>query len=80
MAYIHVKHQEKNHSISNTSTPNHHAQLISAMSVSFLNSQTTAKLPSVRKEYICFQIDGKTSQEAKCVKSRIITKVIDSFL
>ena len=32
------------------------------------------------KEYICFQIDGKSAQVDKCVKSRIITKVIDYIL
>ena len=26
---------------------------------------------------MCFQIDGKSAQTAKCVKSRIMTKVID---
>ena len=29
---------------------------------------------------MCFQIDGKYSQTAKCIKSRIMTKVIDFFL
>ena len=29
---------------------------------------------------MCFQNDGETAQAAKCVKSRIITKVIDSVL
>ena len=29
---------------------------------------------------MCFQIDGKSAQAAKCVKSRIMTKVIDCVL
>ena len=29
---------------------------------------------------MCFQIDGKSFQAAKCVKSRITTKVIDYVL
>ena len=29
------------------------------------------------KEYMCFQNDGKTSQTATCIKSTIMTKVID---
>ena len=29
---------------------------------------------------MCFQIDGKSSKKAKCVKSRIMTKVIDFVL
>ena len=47
------------------------------MSVRSFNLHTTAKLPPVGKEYMCFQIGGKSSQAAKCVKSRIMTKVID---
>ena len=29
---------------------------------------------------MCFHINGKSSQNAKCVKSRIMTKVIDCVL
>ena len=29
---------------------------------------------------MCFQKDGKTAQAARCIKSRIITKVIDYVL
>ena len=32
------------------------------------------------KEYICFQIEGKSAQAAKCVKTRIMTKVVDFVL
>ena len=41
---------------------------------------TTDKLPPDGKEYLCFQIKGKYYLAAKCVKSRIITKIIDSTL
>ena len=51
-----MKHKEKNLTIPNTSTPNHHAQRNDATSVNLLNLQTTKKLPSVGKEYMCFQI------------------------
>ena len=34
----------------------------------------------VGKEYMCFQKDGKTAQAARCIKSSIITKVIDYVL
>ena len=40
---------------------------------------TTTELPPAGKEYLCFQIDGKYSQAAKCVKSRITNKVINSI-
>ena len=46
------------------------------MSVRWFNLPTTAKLLPVSKEYMCFQIDGKYSQTANCVKSRINTKVV----
>ena len=38
------------------------------------------KLPPAGKEYLCFQINGKSSQAAKCVESRIMTKVINHIL
>ena len=50
------------------------------MSVSLLNWHITTVLPPVGKEYMCFQNDGKTSQAARCIKSRIMTNVIDSVL
>ena len=37
-------------------------------------------LPPVGKEYTCFQNDGKTAHVAKCIKSRIMTKVVDYVL
>ena len=45
-----------------------------------VNLNTTTKLSSVGKEYKCFKIDGKSTHAAKCVKSRIITKVIACVL
>ena len=75
------KTQRKQHySIPTTSTPNHHAQRISATSVILLNLHTTTKLLLVGKEYMFFQNDGKTAQESKCVKTMIMTNVIDSVI
>ena len=34
-------------------------------------------LPPVGKEYVCFKNYGKTTQGARCIKSRIMNKVID---
>ena len=45
-----------------------------------LNLNTTTRLPTVGKEYMCFQNDGKTAQAARCIKSRITTKMIDYIL
>ena len=50
------------------------------MPVRSFNLHTIAKLTPVGKEYTYFQIDGKYAQAAKCVKSRITTKVIDCVL
>ena len=38
------------------------------------------KLPPPRKEYICFQIDGKTAQLSRCAKSGAFTIAIDIIL
>ena len=72
--------QETNYIISTTSTPNHHAQRIATTSASILNSNTPMILPPVGKEYMCFQKDGKIAQAASCIKSSIMTKVIDYVL
>ena len=48
--------------------------------MSLLNLNTPTNLPPVGKEYICFQIDGKSAHAAKCVKHRIITKVVDCVI
>ena len=69
-----MKHQEKNYSIPTTSTPNHYVQRISATSVILLNLNTPTNLPPMGKEYICFKIDAKSAQAAKCVKYIIMTK------
>ena len=38
------------------------------------------RLPPVGKEYMCFQKNGKTAQSVRCIKSRIMTKLIDSVI
>ena len=68
---------KKYYSITTNSTTKHYACCISAMPVRSCNLHTTVNLPLVSKEYMYFQIDGKSTQAAKCVKSKIMTKVID---
>ena len=68
------------HSTPTISTPSHHTQRIATTSSSILNSNTPTILPTVGKEYICFQKDGKTAQSARCIKSRITNKVIGSVI
>ena len=70
----------KNYSIPTTSIPKHHSERIRAMPMRSFNLQTTAKLPPVGVKNICFHIDVKSSQTAKCVESRIMTKVIDYLI
>ena len=51
--------------------------LNATLPISSVELHTTSKLPPVGKEYLCSQINGKSSQANNCVKSRIITKAID---
>ena len=44
------------------------------------NLNTTATLPPVGKECMCFHIDGKSFQTAKGVKSMLINKVVGCVL
>ena len=75
-----MRQQENIYSIPTTSNTHHRAQRIATTSSSMLNLHTTTRLPPVGKEYMCFQNYGKTAQAARCIRSRIITKVIDSVL
>ena len=70
----------QNYSIPTISTPNHHSQRIATISSSRLNLHTPTILPPVGKSYICFMKEGKSDQAARCIKSRIMIKVIDFFL
>ena len=63
--------------MSTISTHNNHLQRISSTSSSRLNFNTSTLLTPVDKQYICFLKEGKFDQAARCIKSRIITKVID---
>ena len=72
--------KEQNYNISTVSTPNNHSQRIDSTSSSRFNYNTPMILPPVGKEYICFMKEGKSDQAARCIKSRIVTKVIDYVL
>ena len=50
------------------------------MSVHLFTLHTTKTIPVVGKDHTCFLIDSKHDQIDKCVKSRIMTKVIDCVL
>ena len=74
------KPRKQNYSIPTISTPNHHSQRISSTSSSILNLNTPTILPPVGKEYMCFMKEVKSVQAARCIKSSIMTKVIDYVL
>ena len=66
--------------ITTISTPNHHSQRVSSTSSSTFTSNTPMILPLSGKEYMCFLKKGKSDQAARCIKSRIMAKVIDSVI
>ena len=72
--------RKKNYIIPTISTTNHHSQYVPNTSPSILNLNTPTILLPVGKEYMCFQKDGKNSQSTRCIKSRIMTKVVDFLL
>ena len=76
--YSLVRQQKKDYSIPTILTPNHHSQHIATTSSSRLTPNTPTTLPPVGKEYICFMKEGKYDQASRCIKSGIMTKLIDS--
>ena len=54
--------------------------LNAALPIPSVKLHTITKSPPDGKEYLCFQINSKSSQAAKCVKFRIMTKVINYIL
>ena len=72
--------RKKNYIIPTISTTNHHKKRIADKSSTILNLNTPTILPTKGKEYMCFQKDVETAQASRCIKSRIMNKVIDSIL
>ena len=62
------------------STPNHHTQSIATTFLRILNLNTPIILPPVGKEDMNFLREVKSDQVARCIKSRIMNKVIDYVL
>ena len=75
-----VTPRKNNYSVQVTSTLTHLTPLDSTLPIPSVKLHTTTKLPPDGKEYFCVQINVKSSQATKCVKSRIMTKVIGSIL
>ena len=72
--------KKQNYSIPTISTPNHPSQNISTTSSIILNFNKPTILPPVGKKYMCFLKEGKYDQDARCIKSMIMTKVINFIL
>ena len=72
--------EKQNYSIPTISKPNNHSQRIASTSSSRLSFNRPMILPPVGKEYICFMKEGKSDQAARCIKLRIMAKVIDHVL
>ena len=54
--------------------------LITTLPLAPFDLTKTSELPPVRKEYLCFQVDSKSTHAAQCVKSRVLNKAIDSIV
>ena len=54
--------------------------LNATLPIALVELHTTNKLRPDGKEYLCFQIHGRSSHAAQCVKSRILNKAIDYIL
>ena len=75
-----VTPQKQNISVQATSTPPRLTPLITTLPLLPVELPKTTELPTVGKEYLCFQVDKKSPHSAQCVKSRILNKAINSIL
>ena len=67
---------KKNYSVQETSTTTNLTPLNAKLPIAYVVLYTTKQLPPAGEEYLCFQINGKSSHNAQCVKSRIMNKTI----
>ena len=71
---------KKNYSVQATSTTTYLTPLKGTLPIAPAELHRKKQLPPSSKEYFCFQINGKLSHVAQCVKSQIMNKAIDSIL
>ena len=71
---------KKNYSVQDTSTTTCLTPLNETLPIAPVELHKIKQFPPDGKEYFCFQINGRSSHNAQCVKSRIINKAIDSTL
>ena len=72
--------QKQNYSVQATSTTTHLAPLNATLPILSVKLHTITKFLPAGKEYLCFQINGKSSHASQCVKSRIVNKAIKYIL
>ena len=70
---------KKDYSVRATSIPTHLKPLNTTLPIAPVELHTIKQLPPDGKEYLCFQIHGRSSHASQCVKSRIMNKAIDSI-
>ena len=70
----------KNYCVQATSATTHLVPLNATIPVLSVELHKTKQFPPAGKEYLCFQINEKSSHAAQCVKSRIMNKDINSIL
>ena len=75
-----VTQRKQNYSVQATSKTTYLMPLNATFPIEYVKLHTTTELPPAGKEYLCFQINSKSSHAAQCVKSRITNKAIDSIL
>ena len=71
---------KKSYSFQATYMPTHLKPLNATIPIPYVKLHKTTKSPRAGKEYLSFQIYGRYSQAANCVKYRIMTKVINYIL
>ena len=75
-----VTPRKQNYSFQDKYTPTNLTQLNATLPITSVKLHTTAKLSPAGKEYLCLYINSKYSQADKCVKSMIMTNVVDYIL
>ena len=64
------KTTKKNYSVQAKSTTTRLKPSNATLTIAPVELHTTKKLPPAGKEYLCFQINGRSFHAAQCVKSR----------
>ena len=72
--------RKKNYSVLSIFTTTSLTALNTTLTIAPVDLHKTKQLPPAGNEYLCFQINGRYSHAAQCVKTRIMNKAIDYIL